>query len=113
MSRSSASFVFVTAPNVDVAATLAHRLVEERLCACANLIPSVRSIYRWKGAISDEMEALLVLKTSAPRVAALQARIGELHPYEVPEALEVPVESGPAAYLQWLSESTRVEGVCP
>lgn len=99
----NARLVFVTAPDAEAAARLGRQLVDERLAACANILPLIRSIYRWQGAVHDEPEALLLLKTREDRVAALQARVGELHPYENPEALAVPVESGPANYLGWLA----------
>ena len=102
-----ALLVFTTLPNADKAAEIARALVEERLAACANLLPAVRSIYRWEGKIRDENEVLVLLKTRAENVERLKARILELHPYEVPEILAVPVESGYQAYLDWLSAQTR------
>jgi periplasmic divalent cation tolerance protein len=102
-----ALLVFTALPNSDKAADLARALVEERLAACANLIPAVRSIYRWEGKLQDENEVLVLLKTRAENVERLKARILELHPYEVPEVLAVPVESGYQAYLEWLSAQTR------
>src|SRR5436190_242630 len=98
-----ALLVFTTLPNADKAADLARALVEERLAACANLFPAVRSIYRWEGKIHDENEVLVLIKTRADAVERLKARILELHPYEVPEVLAVPVESGYPPYLEWLS----------
>jgi len=102
-----ALLVFTTLPNADKAAEIARALVEERLAACANLLPAVRSIYRWEGKIRDENEVLVLFKTRAENVERLKARILELHPYEVPEILAVPVESGYQAYLDWLSAQTR------
>ena len=102
-----ALLVFTTLPNADKAAEVARALVEERLAACANLLPAVRSIYRWEGKIHDENEVLVLFKTRAETVERLKARILELHPYEVPEILCVPVESGYQAYLDWLSAQTR------
>ncbi len=94
--------VLVTAPTAAGAAALAERLVEERLAACGNVVPGLRSIYRWKGKVRDGAEALLLLKTTRPRLAALRARLLALHPYEVPELLALPVEAGAEAYLAWL-----------
>ena len=91
-----------TAPDVEVAARIAHALVDERLAACANLVPQVRSIYRWQGRVEDDTEVLMVIKTRADRVAALADRLRALHPYEVPELLVLPVVGGLAPYLAWL-----------
>src|SRR5512133_546946 len=98
--------VLVTAPSADVAATIARALVEERLAACGNVLPAIRSIYRWEGKVQDEAEALLVLKTSRARLEALRDRVLALHPYQVPEVLALPVEAGSAAYLAWLAAAT-------
>lgn len=95
--------VFSTFPNADLAADVARKLVDERLCACVNLVPAIRSIYRWQGAICDEPEVLAIIKTTDERLAALQARLVELHPYEVPEALVVPIAGGHAPYLAWVA----------
>lgn len=100
------SVVLMTAPSEAVAASLARALVEERLIACANLVPQVRSIYRWDGAIHDEPEVLVVMKTAAARVPALTERVKALHPASVPEVIEVPVTSGLPAYLAWVRAET-------
>jgi periplasmic divalent cation tolerance protein len=97
--------VLVTAPSAGKAAEIARVLVEERLCACGNVVPGLRSIYRWEGAVHDDAEALLVLKTSRRLVSALKERLPRLHPYEVPELLVLPVEDGLAAYLAWVAAS--------
>lgn len=94
------------APPGEGAAALARSLVEERLAACVNLIPGARSIYRWEGAVLDEPEQLLVIKTTAERYAALEARVRALHGYQVPEIIALPVERGLAAYLAWVREQT-------
>ncbi len=75
--------------------------------ACGNVVPAIRSIYRWEGKIQDEPEALLVLKTERRLVPALKARLPELHPYQVPELLVLPVEDGLVAYLEWVGSSVR------
>lgn len=98
--------VLVTAPSAERAAELARALVEERLAACGNVLPGLRSIYRWEGKVQEEGEALLLLKTTRARFEALRARVLALHPYEVPEVLALPVEAGSAAYLAWVAEST-------
>jgi periplasmic divalent cation tolerance protein len=98
--------VLVTVPTADQAAELARALVEARLAACGNIVPGLRSIYRWEGKVHDEAEALLVLKTTRGRYAALRDRILALHPYEVPEVLALPVEAGSARYLAWVGAET-------
>ncbi len=98
--------VLVTAPGPDEAARIARAVVEERLAACGNVVPGVRSIYRWQGKIADDSEALLLLKTTRARLEALRARVLALHPYDVPEVLALPVEAGSAAYLAWIAAET-------
>jgi len=102
-----ALLVFTTLPGADKAAELAKVLVEERLAACANLLPAIRSIYRWQGKLQDENEVLVLLKTRAEHLERLKLRILELHPYEVPEVLAVPVEAGYQPYLDWLAGETK------
>lgn len=97
--------VLCTAP-VDRAEAIARALVEEQLAACVNIVPQVTSIYRWKGSVERESEALLVIKTPAERFAALDARMRELHPYDVYELLALPVEEGHRPYLDWLRAET-------
>lgn len=98
--------VLVTVPDPGKAAELARALVEARLAACGNVVPGVRSIFRWEGKVQDEAEALLILKTTRGRIPELVARIRALHPYEVPEVLAIPVEEGNGAYLDWVVKST-------
>jgi periplasmic divalent cation tolerance protein len=87
------------------AAALARTLVEERLAACVNVLPPMISIYRWKGAVAQDREQQLIIKTAAERVPALEARLRTLHPYEVPEFLVIPLAGGSNAYLTWLREA--------
>ena len=101
-----ALLVFTTLPSADKAAELAKALVEERLAACANLLPAIRSIYRWQGKLQDENEVLVLLKTRAEHLERLKLRILELHPYEVPEVIGIPVERGHQAYLDWIVRET-------
>ena len=100
-------FVITTLPNADAAAELAKNVVTERLAACANLIPALRSIYKWQGKVQDENEVMLLLKTREEHLDRLKLRILELHPYEVPEVLAIPVESGYRAYLEWIANETK------
>jgi periplasmic divalent cation tolerance protein len=97
--------VLTTVARAEDAERIAEALVEERLAACVNVLPGVRSIYRWKGAVEREEERLLVVKTRADRFAALRDRVLALHPYEVPEVVAVTIEAGSPAYLRWLDES--------
>jgi periplasmic divalent cation tolerance protein len=95
--------VLVTAPDRDVAVALARRLVEENLAACGNVIPGLLSIYRWEGEVQEDPEVLLVLKAPAERMQALMERVSDLHPYEVPEILALPVAEGLPSYMQWVA----------
>jgi periplasmic divalent cation tolerance protein len=102
-----ARVVLVTAPDAEVAGRIARTLVEERLVACVNVLPGVRSVYRWEGAVEEASEQLLVIKTQEDRCEALAARVEALHPYALPEVLVLPVCGGSRRYLDWvLSESS-------
>lgn len=94
--------VLVTAPDAETGAQLARQLVEEGLAACVNLVPGVRSIYRWQGALQEDAEILLIAKTRAAQLDALTARVRALHPYELPEVIALPVAGGSAPYLDWV-----------
>ena len=87
------------------AAALARTLVEERLAACVNVLPPMTSVYRWKGQVEQDREQQVILKTTADRVAALEARLAALHPYELPEFLVIPAAGGSEAYLAWIGEA--------
>jgi periplasmic divalent cation tolerance protein len=101
-----AMLVLTTLPNSDAAAELAKKVVGEKLAACANIMPAVRSIYRWQGKVQDENEVLVLLKTRQARFGSLKDRILELHPYDVPEVIAIPVEQGHGAYLDWIASET-------
>jgi periplasmic divalent cation tolerance protein len=94
--------VLVTAPDAEVAKTLARALVDERLCACVNLVPAITSVYRWEGEVQEDNEALLIIKTTDASVDALRARVEALHPYDVPEVIALDVTAGAEAYLGWV-----------
>ena len=94
--------VLVTAPDLETGARIGRSLVAEGLAACANLLPGVRSIYRWQGELHDDPEVLLIVKTRAPLLDALTARVRALHPYELPEVLALPVAGGSEPYLAWV-----------
>ncbi len=98
--------VLVTAPSPEEAARIGRALVDERLAACVNMLGGVRSIYRWQGAVHDEGEVLMVVKTVRSRFEALRDRILALHPYDTPEVLALPVEAGSERYLAWLASES-------
>lgn len=97
--------VLVTGPDAATLAELGRTVVEERLAACANVLPGVRSVFRWEGAVQEEDEALAILKTSAGRVEALRRRVRETHPYDEPEFLVLAVDGGSESYLRWVAAS--------
>lgn len=97
--------MLVTVPNAETADKLGEALVGERLAACVNVIDGVRSIYRWKGAVERDDELLCVCKTTRAAFERLRARVVELHPYELPEVVALPIERGHAAYLDWIRAS--------
>ena len=97
--------VFCTCPDAATADSLAAALVGENLAACVNRVAGVRSTYRWEGRIHDDEEILLIIKTSAQRLATLSARIQALHPHEVPEVVAVEVAGGSERYLAWLGQT--------
>jgi periplasmic divalent cation tolerance protein len=98
--------VLTTLPADADGAAFARRLVEERLAACVNVLAPMESIYRWEGNVELEPERQIVIKTSRERVVALWDRVRELHPYDMPEFLVLPIVDGNEAYLQWVAEST-------
>ncbi len=99
--------VFVTCSSVGEAKKLARALVKARLAACANIVPRVHSIYRWKGKVESASETLMILKTSRRRFAALRREVARLHSYDTPEVIAVPVTAGARKYLAWLDDSLR------
>jgi len=102
-----AMLVLSTFPNSDAAADMAKKVVDEKLAACANILPAVRSIYRWQGKVQDDNEVLVLLKTRQGQLERLKQRILELHPYDVPEVIALPIEQGHAGYLEWIANETR------
>jgi periplasmic divalent cation tolerance protein len=97
--------VTTTLPDSDAADRLAQTLVRERLAACAQVAGPISSTYRWQGVVERASECYCHLKTTTERLPALRARIRELHPYEVPEIIAVPIVDGDASYLRWIEES--------
>ena len=110
MSTNTQTGMYVVLTNVGseaAAREIAETLVEERLAACVNVVPGLRSVYRWKGEIVRDEEVLLLVKTTAHRYAQAEERLRELHPYEVPEVLALEAATGHAAYLDWVGESVE------
>jgi periplasmic divalent cation tolerance protein len=97
--------VLTTLPGDADAAAFGRTLVGERLAACVSVLAPVTSIYSWEGSIAEEQERQLILKTSREGVPALWERVRDLHPYDVPEFIVLPIVDGNAAYLRWISES--------
>lgn len=104
---SLARIVLTTAANPEEAERLGRTLVEERLAACATMLPDALSIYRWKGEVESASETVMLIKTSVEQLAPLEKRLHELHSYETPEFLVLPIEAGSHAYLKWLLANVR------
>jgi periplasmic divalent cation tolerance protein len=100
--------VLTTIGSEAAAVALARTLVNEHLAACVNVLPTMVSIYRWKGSVEQENEHQVVIKTAADRLTALEARLRQLHPYELPEFLVLDLAGGGAAYLAWVRESVML-----
>jgi periplasmic divalent cation tolerance protein len=100
------SILFVTVGKAEEASRIARTLVAEKLVACVNLLPQIQSIYRWKGEVCEDAELLLIMKTRSALVGAVQKRVRELHSYEVPEIIAMPIAQGLPAYLEWVVAST-------
>ncbi len=98
--------VLVTCPP-DKADAIAQGLVEDRVAACVNVVPTLRSVYRWKNGVQKNEETLLIVKTTRDRFDALKRAVLARHPYELPEVIALPVDRGHAPYIDWVVESTR------
>lgn len=94
-----------TVGNDDDAEKVARALVESRVAACVNIIGPARSFYHWKGNLEDERELVLLMKTRADRFSDLEAVLQEVHPYDVPELIALPIDRASAAYLSWIDEN--------
>ena len=106
-SGGEALLVLITSASQEEAEKIARQLVEERLAACVNIVPQVRSLFWWENKLSEEEEVLLIVKTRRSRFSALGLRVKALHSYRVPEIIALPILEGSASYLQWIDESTR------
>jgi periplasmic divalent cation tolerance protein len=100
--------VLLTGPTAELLRTIGGSLVKERLAACVNVLPGASSIYRWEDGVEESEEALAIVKTTADRLQALQTRVRELHPYELPEVLAIEPDGGSSAYLNWIRESVTI-----
>ena len=100
--------VISTLPDQEKAQQLAYTLVEQRLAACVNILPSASSVYRWQGKVETANETIILIKTTMARYPALEAAIKELHPYELPEIIAVPLVAGLPAYLAWVETETSI-----
>lgn len=107
MNETDYVIVMTTMPADADAMAFARALVEERLAACVNVLPVMESVYRWEGKVDQERERQVIVKTSRLRLVALWERVRDLHPYDVPEFVVLPIVDGNDAYLHWLGESTR------
>jgi len=99
--------VLTTAGSETEARKIAQTLVERRLAACVNIIPRIQSVYRWEGKVEETEECLLLIKTVKAREDQVRTAIRELHTYDLPECIAIPIESGSAEYLKWLSDSVE------
>ena len=98
--------VYVTAPNIETAHKIAETLVEKRLAACVNIIPKINSIYWWEGKIERDEEVLLIIKSRREIFEKLSMAIKEIHPYNVPEIIALPIIKGNKEYLEWINGET-------
>lgn len=98
--------ILVTAPDIDLARRLAKAALEAKLVACANIIPAVESHYWWEGKLESSDESLIVFKTRQELIPELERSVREIHPYDTPEFVAIPLTGGSRKYLAWLSDST-------
>lgn len=104
-----ALLVLTNVPDEPTAQAIARMLVEQRLAACVNMLPAVRSVYQWQGVVEEATEISLLIKTTQERYAELEVAIKSAHPYQVPEIIATPVVNGLPAYLEWLAVETKKE----
>jgi periplasmic divalent cation tolerance protein len=105
--------VYTTCGKAEDAESLAQRLIEQRLAACVNVVPGVRSYYRWQGKIENDAEFLLIIKTARGLVESLRLELEKLHPYELPELIVAPIIDGSPNYLAWLENEVTASGPSP
>ena len=105
--QTDVQIVLCTVPDRETGEQIANTLVTEQLAACVNIIPGITSVYRWKGAVEQDQEALLLIKTGQDRWLPLQERIRALHPYELPEIIAVPIHTGQTDYIEWITSCLK------
>ncbi len=105
MSEQDFKILISTAPNQEVAESLASNLIEARLAACVNIVPQVTSIYEWQGKIERESEVILLIKSTAGNFSAIEKLLNEQHPYDVPELISCNIDEISASYGQWLKSA--------
>lgn len=105
MADTQAQLLLCNCPNNETASKIAHLLVEQKLAACVNCLPGVRSVYQWNNTIEEASEVMLLIKTTTARYKKVEQTIVTAHPYEVPEVIAVDISNGLPAYLQWIGAS--------
>jgi periplasmic divalent cation tolerance protein len=108
--RNNAVVILVTAPDAEVAGSIGWTLVDERLAACVNIAPNLRSIYRWRGEVQDDPEVLMLIKARRDDLDAVVARVEKLHPNRVPEVIALEIVAGLETYLDWIQAETERDG---
>jgi periplasmic divalent cation tolerance protein len=99
--------ILTTCGSIEEARNIARALIKRQLAACVNIVPQIESVYRWQGEIENAVESLLIIKTTEKAFDRLREALTELHSYEIPECIEIVIEDGSAAYLQWIGDSVR------
>ncbi len=99
--------VLVTAGSEDEAKNIAHKIVRDELVACVNIVPSIQSVFRWEGSVTEEQESLLILKTKTEVLETLEAVIKAHHSYNVPEIIAIPIQAGSSEYLSWMRAAVK------
>lgn len=102
------TFVYITCKNQEEALHIAQHVVPEQLAACANILPKMRSVYMWEGKLQVDEEAVLILKSHAALLPELEARVKELHGYEIPAILALPIVDGNHDYIEWMAGEMKV-----
>lgn len=105
--KSDVILIYISVKNQDEANSIARTLVDEELCACVSIIPSVRSIYKYKGQVHDENEAILLVKTTSQLFTALKEKVIEIHSYETPEIIATQITYGNEKYISWVNQTVR------
>ncbi len=104
--KDNAIIVFCTVPSTEIADIIASKLVKNKLAACCNILPGMKSVYRWKGKIESSNEVLLLIKSTENNFKRLESEVRILHPYEVPEIISVTIQNGLPEYVEWINQNT-------